>query len=362
MWTYQTRLLKDIARWQAIGIVDAPTAAALQADTQQNSRRYNITGVLAVLGAILIGFGTMSFVAANWQILPRLVRLAMLFSGLWAAYIATGYFKQRQQEMFANAASLIGVSIFGASIMLISQMFHIEGNPPDAVLLWAAGSLLTGVVLSSTAALGLTMPLLMLWGGWEQAQVSTPYWFYLVPWALMTLGFVWQRWNPGLHLSAIALMAFVVSLGFTLRETESHGVVAIIGLVVTVIAWIARSALPNAWLDDIYAVVGYGLVTTFVGLFALQFFNDPPLEYLVVFAGSALLLVISAIFAGFSLDRRALLWLGYCGFSIEILALYFKTVGSLLGSSLFFIISGVVVSVLAIVAYKIHQRFDHGGA
>ena len=34
---------------------------------------------------------------------------------------------------------LIGGAVFGASIMLIAQTYHISGNPADAVLLWAAG-------------------------------------------------------------------------------------------------------------------------------------------------------------------------------------------------------------------------------
>ena len=42
----------------------------------------------------------------------------------------------------------------------------------------------------------------------------------------------------------------------------------------------------------------------------------------------------------------ALLWLGYAGFSIEVLGIYFKTVGTLLGSSLFFLSAGVLVILL----------------
>jgi uncharacterized membrane protein len=51
-----------------------------------------------------------------------------------------------------------------------------------------------------------------------------------------------------------------------------------------------------------------------------------------------------------------MLWLGYAGFSIEVLALYFKTVGTLLGSSLFFLSAGVIVILLAAAAYRLHAR------
>ena len=52
------------------------------------------------------------------------------------------------------------------------------------------------------------------------------------------------------------------------------------------------------------------------------------------------------------------LWLGYGGFSLEVLALYFKTVGTLLGSSLFFFAAGFIVIALAAVAYRLHARME----
>jgi uncharacterized membrane protein len=51
-----------------------------------------------------------------------------------------------------------------------------------------------------------------------------------------------------------------------------------------------------------------------------------------------------------------MLWLGYAGFSIEVLALYFKTIGTLLGSSLFFLSVGVIIVLLAAAAYRLHSR------
>ncbi len=60
---------------------------------------------------------------------------------------------QRGLNAFGHAATLLGVAVFGASIMLISQMYHMDGNPPDAVLVWAIGALVTGVLLKSNPAL-----------------------------------------------------------------------------------------------------------------------------------------------------------------------------------------------------------------
>ena len=66
-----------------------------------------------------------------------------------------------------------------------------------------------------------------------------------------------------------------------------------------------------------------------------------------------LLLVI--IFQGLSLGFRGAVWLGYVGFSIEIFSLYVKTVGSLLGSSLSFLVAGLIVIALAALAWRLHR-------
>ncbi len=43
-------------------------------------------------------------------------------------------------------------------------------------------------------------------------------------------------------------------------------------------------------------------------------------------------------------------------FSFEVMSIYMKTIGSLLNSSLFFLVTGLVVSGLAAMAYRLHAR------
>jgi uncharacterized membrane protein len=84
------------------------------------------------------------------------------------------------------------------------------------------------------------------------------------------------------------------------------------------------------------------------------------LDHLILLAILALALVLAGIGYGLRSGSPALLWLGYAGFSIEVLGLYFKTVGTLLGSSLFFLSAGVIVIVLAALAYRLHARAHTG--
>jgi len=98
------------------------------------------------------------------------------------------------------------------------------------------------------------------------------------------------------------------------------------------------------------------MAIAFAGLFALQFIEGAPLSNFILLAIGALALVLGGIALGLREGSSALLWLGYAGFSIEVLGLYFKTIGTLLGSSLFFLSAGAIVILLAYVAYRLHAR------
>jgi len=128
-----------------------------------------------------------------------------------------------------------------------------------------------------------------------------------------------------------------------------------IGLLVAA-AGVAAPIVAERWSAWAIPAVAYGMTIAFAGLFALQFVETVTLDYLVLLAILALALVLGGVGYGLRVVSPALLWLGYAGFSIEVLGLYFKTVGTLLGSSLFFLSAGAIVIALAAIAYRLHAR------
>ena len=70
----------------------------------------------------------------------------------------------------------------------------------------------------------------------------------------------------------------------------------------------------------------------------------------------AIPLLLGAMLWALRTDNRGALWLAYAGFAVEVFSLYIKTFGTLLDTSLFFLIAAVMVSGLAWAAYKLHQR------
>ncbi len=355
MWGYQRRLARDIERWQSQGLVTAETGAKLLSDAARHGRDVSLPAVLGILASILFGFAVISFVAAHWIEMPRLARLGLLIGLLWAGYAAAGVLTSRGARMFADAAVLLSSTVFGASIMLISQMFHIDGNPPDGVLLWWIGALFAGAALRSNPTLALAMVLVCLWAGMEMSSRLTVYWPFLIGWGLVTAAFIWQRWRPGLHLSALALSGFVITLGYLLSDGNQHALVAGIGLGGCAAALLIDRAFPQ-WRELIAPLLGYAMIVAFAGVFAMQFFADPSRSHLLALAAFTLVALVAAISYGLAHGARGPLWIGYTAFSIEILALYWKTVGSILDTSLFFLVAGLIVAALAGMAWRIARR------
>ena len=362
---YRSRLRKDVERWQQAGWLTAEAAEAIRAEAAAGSgRRFGLAAVLGVLGAVLIGFAAMSFVAANWQSMSKLARLGLLFAALWGSYGLAGLFYLRGFSAFANAAVLAAVALFGASIMLIAQMYHMDGNPPDAVLIWALGAILAGFALRSNAVLAAAVVLAVVWSDWETALRASIHWAYLPLWGLIGAGFLWMRWRPGLHLMALSLSSWIIVQEYANYGLGVHWPAALIGVLVAVLAVVAAP-----YIDRIgplsKAVSAHGAALGFAGLYDLQFLNASGIiDYtingrLVVLAILTLALLIAAVFWGALSENRGLAWVGYAGFSLELLSLYFKTLGTLLGTSMFFLIAGLLVILLAYLAFQLHKRQLH---
>ena len=354
MWNYRRHVERDLERWRAAGWVTLAGAAEIRKDLAK-APGMGLAGVLGILASVLLAFGVFSFVASHWDEMPRLARLALLFGLLWAGYAAAGVLYARDMRAFGDAAVLFAVAVFGASIALISQMFHIDSHPPDGVYVWWIGALVAGVLLRSNPALALAMVLVCVWTAMEMGQRQRVYWPFLIGWAAVTAAFVWQRWRPGVHLSALALSLFVISLGYALNKGHEHQLVVGIGLAAAFAAIVAETSGKD-WTGFAPIVLGYAIAAAFAGLMALQFYESPARDTLMILAAVTLALLLAAIWYGLQSRNRGVLWLGYIGFSIEILAVYFNLVGTMLSTSAFFLTAGLIVAVLAFMALRLHRR------
>ena len=363
----RNRLLRDIDRWQSAGWIGSDGAKAIRADIAAGRTSVGLASVLAILAAVLVGFGVMSFVAANWQAMPKLARLAIIFGGMWSAFGGAAWLKSKEHPYFADAALLAAVAIYGAGIMLIAQMYHMDGHPPDAVLWWGLGAVATGLLARSNPVLAAALVLFCLWSGMEAgggAYRLRVHWPFLGAWALTAAGFAWTRWKPGLHLISLALSWWIITCGYQVadhRQVGGHLVVTLVGLAL-VGASIGFGQAIDRWRRISGAMLAYGFGIAFAGAMAFQFAITRSAGATWLLAALVLLVIVGTLVWAWRTDNRSVLWLAYGAFSIEIFALYVQKIGTLLGTSAFFMVTGLMVAALAWAALRLHGAGPHAQA
>jgi uncharacterized membrane protein len=179
-----------------------------------------LTVALSILGVLLLGSGVISFFAANWDWLPKIAKLAVLFGGMWGAYAVAGWLLGRGgRPLVGKALLLLGVILFGANIWLIAQIYHISAHYPNGVLIWAAGALLAGYLLHSQPSTCAAVLLGILWTGMETFDFNSPvHWPYLMFWLACLPVIARNRWHFAAHAAAAGLLFWSA---FTLVHIES---------------------------------------------------------------------------------------------------------------------------------------------
>ncbi|MBO8170295.1 MAG: DUF2157 domain-containing protein [Bacillaceae bacterium] len=121
-----------------------------------NEQREKITGlyqnrfhpvtILAVLAAVLVGFGFLSFVAANWKDISNTVKLGIIFSSLAGIYSLAFYFMKHGRKGWGYALSFLGVLVFGVAQILIGQIYQIVAYHAGFIFLWALAAFLMAYI------------------------------------------------------------------------------------------------------------------------------------------------------------------------------------------------------------------------
>jgi uncharacterized membrane protein len=371
MFRYARRVESDLARWQAAGWVSSADADSIRADVARCGIGVSLSTALGTLAAVLIGFAAMSFVAANWQSMSKLARLGVIFAGLWG-FLGLAYtFAERGLRRFSDAALLGATALYGAGIMLIAQMYHMDGHPPDAVWLWAVGTVLVGLLLRSNTVLAAALVLFCVWSfmemtsgfNWISSRNATRvHWGFLPAWASVALGVALTRWRPGMHLLAAALSVWLIFSGYMVGRGDAvrgHLPVLLVGLGMMG-ASIGYGTVIDRWRQISGAMLNYGMVVAFAGAFALQFVVDRPVlgqsgAWTMLFGLVTLMAIAAVIVWGWRTDNRAAMWIAYGCFTIEVFSLYLKKVGTLLGTSGFFLITGLLVAAFAYAAWRLND-------
>lgn len=366
-------------RWQRAGLLDDDTVGRIVA-WETTHRRPVWLWLVAGLGALAIGLGVLAVIGANWETIPAWLKLAVLLvlTALLAA--AVFYFWRRELVWPCETAALLLFALVLGGIALISQVYQLQGDNWQALVLWLALCTPFLALVTRTRLVG------VLWGiaaatTWFAAgdavgelwlrigivpKGTRPTWESLVFFKLMTwlpacgliaISALRRLWLPareqGTLMLQVSLAGLVVATSLsTVLEDDNSGLrgTLAVGLVAAVIAGaallagrsVARSRGPLTWL-------GVSFMAWVVGLLPIDGGLTQELTRAVLFIAYWAALGWLAARNGW----RALFGLAFTVIGVRLLILYFEAIGGLTATGLGLIGGGVLCLVLAAIGWRL---------
>lgn len=153
-------LMREIAAWEAEGVVDAAVAERVRAryaGALAGAGRNLALAAFGIIGALLMGAGVLLLLAHNWADVPRWGRTALALLPLAAAQgIALhGVRRGRDSTAWREAVGLFWFLATGGAVAMVGQIYHLPGSFDRFALTWALLALpVVWLLRSSIAGLG----------------------------------------------------------------------------------------------------------------------------------------------------------------------------------------------------------------
>lgn len=354
------RLLKEIDDWVRRGVIDAAIGERLAADVKSRKGGFSFASVLGLLASLLLGAAVLTFIAANWEAVPRLGRLGLIGALIAAGPMLGAIFEARGARLVGEGARIVGSAAYGAGIALVSQMYHISGDEAQGVLFWCGGTAIAAALMRSKAltiaAILLAAVFLAMKTNLFGVSPGFPWWYpglLAVFWALA----IWTDSIGARRLLVLALLHFALHLW--IESASSTGVlvaVATLGLSVMLFTAAAlrpvatEAALKLGSASGFLAVVGFA-----TALFMLHWQFGDDVGGMLVVALIGLGGAIGALWSAGAHDRLVRIS-AYVLFTVEVILVYFITVGGLIGTAAFFLTAGVALALAAFIILRLEKR------
>ena len=414
---YRQQLEADLVEWVAAGLISGDTAQSIRKARFSDEARSRLPGIFAMLGALMLAASVSAFVAANWQEIPRLVRLAGILAIIAGCFFPALLLQRRGMPTGADAAVTLATLCYGAGIALVGQMYHLPGDWPAGAMLVAIGGLIAAALTGKSGPLVIAFVAMTSWSfgrfdAWQWREIHWAFLLLFVPGFLLALG---RDDRLVAHAAVLALSAWLATLLVPHQLNEKHffslldGSLALaaaymaIGLLALDREWpvVMRAALPwgcivfgallclevglalekSVFIHAIDSRINPAFAAAMAALAALAMLARPSEKgRLVIIAACAVGLIIPLLFSGMAGSNAVrgvlvsvavfvsavaliaggllvgvgtFIITGYAMFGVSVLILLWKTIGTLLSQSLFFLVLGIVLLGLAAGAHRL---------
>lgn len=304
-------IIKDLDELVAANLISADAATAIRAYYAQKD-----TGkaswpllVFSILGAVLVGLGLILIIAHNWDTMSRGLKLFFAFLPLLLAQALSAFtlLRRADKPVWRETSAVLLFFSVGASISLVSQIYHIEGELKGFMLIWALLCLPISYLLRSSAASLLYLGALLLYLASDYLSITEDAYVY---WGMLGLSLPYyyqlQKRSPNgpfaiLHhwLLPVAATAGVLAL----VSDFSHLLVLVYSSGFALFYFIGSSSFmntPKLWMNGFKAIGSLGTAGLLLFL-SFDFFWDDlanerfPLSELLISVEGACLILITAL-------------------------------------------------------------------
>ena len=210
-------LADELTKWREDGLISDEAARKIAAryDIDLSGANERRSFILKLVAYLFLALSLFTLVGANWEELPRAVRLIIVL-GILAAVNFSGVLAQKNgKETQATTLFFLGNFCYGAAIVLVAQIYHLGEHMPNGVLLWAVGALALGLATrkSIIALQALVLGLIWFLMEFEFSGVSHGFLLFIVACAAV----LWRD-DSGLLTAALFASVFAYIVSFVLYE------------------------------------------------------------------------------------------------------------------------------------------------
>ena len=151
--------------------VDEINRTVQKQTTKSQSSFQNIAiRAVAFFGAISVGLGVLSFIAANWAVITQSQQILILCCGIFVAYAGAWFANQKDYTLLYEPLLILGNCIYGAAVFLVGRMGGLEMGWNTGFFLWAIGIGVAYLIVRSAWTLAMAGVILLIGlGGVGQA-------------------------------------------------------------------------------------------------------------------------------------------------------------------------------------------------
>ena len=373
----------DIQKIHSAGFITAEQRDKIIAhfNLKEDGSRFMV--IVSFIGAILVATGIILLIAANWDDIPRGVKLAAGLALLLGAHGAGWWLRSARKDYpkTGEALHFAGSLLFLGNIALVGQIYHLSSRPANAFLLWWVGISALPWLLRSAAQFALLLLGIGIWFGIEINDSTSCIRFdderQVLAYALLGLlfyggGLLLRRSSYG-HFSTVAerlgMLAFVIFsypltwagfLNWSYKHDESNqwllsALGSLAGLLV-IAGCRNLAALTKQWrVTWGAALTGADGLLVAASYISKQsewhwFGHMTPLN--TVAAIAIFVFCLLQVQVGVQARSRFLVNLGVALIALDIVATYIGLFGSMAFTGLMFIISGVFLILFAVFMEK----------